>query len=161
MKVPKVNFLVNSHLNTIVPIYLAQSLEPNYVRERLDTPDQDFIDIDEKIIKGAKIGSIRFKFVTSDQRANQKSNQNDYGRLLIYQKAKGKESYLLVGVSVDYKTEKEFIEILMGMANINKGTSSENRFYGSVKSIPPNKEDECKEVKDIRLFNIEGEKGYL
>jgi predicted alpha/beta-fold hydrolase len=46
MKVPKVNFLVNSHLNTIVPIYLAQSLEPNYVRERLDTPDQDFIDLD-------------------------------------------------------------------------------------------------------------------
>lgn len=48
MKAPKVNIniLGNSHLNTIAPIYLTQNLEPQYVRERLETPDNDFIDLD-------------------------------------------------------------------------------------------------------------------
>ncbi|MFN8770975.1 MAG: YheT family hydrolase [Neisseriaceae bacterium] len=40
------NFLSNSHLNTILPIYLAQNIDPNYVRERINTPDGDFIDFD-------------------------------------------------------------------------------------------------------------------
>ena len=44
MKIP--NFLSNSHLNTILPIYLTQDIEPDYVRERLNTPDGDFIDLD-------------------------------------------------------------------------------------------------------------------
>jgi predicted alpha/beta-fold hydrolase len=43
----KVNdFLNNSHLHTVLPIYLTQYLHPNYTRERLDTPDGDFIDLD-------------------------------------------------------------------------------------------------------------------
>lgn len=40
------NILANKHVNTILPIYLTQSLEPKYVRERIDTPDGDFIDLD-------------------------------------------------------------------------------------------------------------------
>jgi len=48
MKVSNINLnlLTNSHLNTIMPIYLTHTLEPNYIRERLDTPDNDFIDLD-------------------------------------------------------------------------------------------------------------------
>ncbi len=51
MRIPKLNFnvnsiLSNSHLNTIIPVYLTQNIEPNYTRERLDTPDGDFIDLD-------------------------------------------------------------------------------------------------------------------
>src|SRR6185437_2845714 len=38
--------LTNKHVNTILPIYLTQSLEPKYIRERIDTPDGDFIDLD-------------------------------------------------------------------------------------------------------------------
>ncbi|HLX53844.1 MAG TPA: alpha/beta fold hydrolase [Aquella sp.] len=38
--------LTNKHINTILPIYLTQSLEPKYIRERIDTPDGDFIDLD-------------------------------------------------------------------------------------------------------------------
>jgi predicted alpha/beta-fold hydrolase len=44
MKVP--NFLSNSHFNTILPVYLTQDMEPNYVRERIITQDNDFIDFD-------------------------------------------------------------------------------------------------------------------
>lgn len=39
-------FLANKHINTIIPIYITQSLEPKYVRQRIDTPDGDFIDLD-------------------------------------------------------------------------------------------------------------------
>lgn len=48
MKKPMVTSLLsNSHLNTILPIYLTQGLpQPNYTRERLITPDNDFIDLD-------------------------------------------------------------------------------------------------------------------
>jgi len=46
MKNRIMGFLTNSHLNTIAPIYLTQNIEPNYVRERFDTPDGDFIDMD-------------------------------------------------------------------------------------------------------------------
>ena len=46
MKNRIMNFLANSHLNTIAPIYLTQNIEPNYIRERFDTPDGDFIDMD-------------------------------------------------------------------------------------------------------------------
>ena len=42
----RLNLLDNSHLNTIIPMYLTQRLNPNYVRERLITPDNDFIDLD-------------------------------------------------------------------------------------------------------------------
>jgi predicted alpha/beta-fold hydrolase len=38
--------LANKHIDTILPIYLTQSLEPKYSRERIDTPDGDFIDLD-------------------------------------------------------------------------------------------------------------------
>lgn len=38
--------LANKHINTIIPIYLTQSLDPQFVRERIDTPDGDFIDMD-------------------------------------------------------------------------------------------------------------------
>jgi predicted alpha/beta-fold hydrolase len=38
--------LANKHVNTILPMYLTQSLDPQYVRERIDTPDGDFIDLD-------------------------------------------------------------------------------------------------------------------
>lgn len=44
MKTPK--FLQNSHFNTILPVYLTQDIEPNYTRERIKTPDGDFIDCD-------------------------------------------------------------------------------------------------------------------
>ncbi len=44
-KRPKIDLLANSHLNTILPIYLTQ-LEPNYIRERIDIPDGDFMDLD-------------------------------------------------------------------------------------------------------------------
>lgn len=44
--IPDFHVLDNSHLNTIIPIYLTQNMNPNYVRERLNTPDKDFIDID-------------------------------------------------------------------------------------------------------------------
>lgn len=44
MKTP--NFLSNAHLNTILPIYLTQDMEPNYQRERVNMPDGDFIDFD-------------------------------------------------------------------------------------------------------------------
>lgn len=44
MKTPDI--LNNRHLSTILPIYLAQALEPNYARERIYTPDNDFIDLD-------------------------------------------------------------------------------------------------------------------
>ena len=44
-KRPRLDLLTNSHLNTILPVYLTQ-LEPNYVRERIDIPDGDFIDLD-------------------------------------------------------------------------------------------------------------------
>ena len=40
------SILDNSHVNTIIPIYLSQALKPNYTRERLITPDNDFIDLD-------------------------------------------------------------------------------------------------------------------
>lgn len=40
------SFLANKHINTIIPIYITQSLDPKYVRERIDTPDGDFIDLD-------------------------------------------------------------------------------------------------------------------
>ena len=40
------SILDNSHVNTIIPIYLSQGLKPNYIRERLITPDNDFIDLD-------------------------------------------------------------------------------------------------------------------
>lgn len=38
--------LANKHVNTIIPIYITQSIAPKYVRERIDTPDGDFIDLD-------------------------------------------------------------------------------------------------------------------
>ena len=40
------NFLSNSHLNTILPVYLSKDIKPHYVRERLTTPDSDFLDLD-------------------------------------------------------------------------------------------------------------------
>ena len=40
------NILSTSHLNTIIPIYLTQNIKPQYMRERLITPDNDFIDLD-------------------------------------------------------------------------------------------------------------------
>jgi predicted alpha/beta-fold hydrolase len=40
------SILGNSHLNTIIPIYLTQNIKPEYTRERLITPDNDFIDLD-------------------------------------------------------------------------------------------------------------------
>ena len=40
------SLLGNSHLNTIIPIYLTQNIKPKYFRERLTTPDNDFIDLD-------------------------------------------------------------------------------------------------------------------
>lgn len=40
------SFLTNGHINTIVPIYLTQTLDIKYTRERIDTPDHDFIDLD-------------------------------------------------------------------------------------------------------------------
>lgn len=44
LKMP--NLLANSHINTIFPVYIAQNLKVRYVRERLHTPDDDFIDCD-------------------------------------------------------------------------------------------------------------------
>ena len=38
--------LANSHLNTILPLYITQAIKPEYTRERLITPDNDFIDLD-------------------------------------------------------------------------------------------------------------------
>lgn len=38
--------LNNSHLNTILPVYLGQSIKTNYTRERITTTDNDFIDFD-------------------------------------------------------------------------------------------------------------------
>ncbi|MCC2624240.1 MAG: alpha/beta hydrolase [Burkholderiales bacterium] len=38
--------ITNKHINTILPMYLTQSLVPQYIRERIDTPDGDFIDLD-------------------------------------------------------------------------------------------------------------------
>lgn len=46
-KYPFLNpYAINSHLHTVLPIYLTQNINPNYIRERLDTPDGDFIDLD-------------------------------------------------------------------------------------------------------------------
>ncbi len=45
-KMPRMRLLSNSHLNTIIPIYLTQNFGPEYTRERLHTPDNDFIDLD-------------------------------------------------------------------------------------------------------------------
>ncbi|MBA9075304.1 YheT family hydrolase [Rufibacter quisquiliarum] len=39
-------YLFNGHLQTIVPSQLRQSLRIQYTRERIDTPDQDFLDLD-------------------------------------------------------------------------------------------------------------------
>ncbi len=44
--IPDIHLLDNSHLNTIIPIYITQKINPKYVRERLNTLDNDFIDID-------------------------------------------------------------------------------------------------------------------
>ncbi len=38
--------LNNSHLDTLLPVYLAQQIRPNYTRERINTWDNDFIDLD-------------------------------------------------------------------------------------------------------------------
>ena len=40
------DLLTNSHLNTILPVYLSNSIIPNYKRVRVDTDDGDFIDFD-------------------------------------------------------------------------------------------------------------------
>lgn len=40
-------FLNNSHISTIIPFYITSSIfSPNYHRQRLYTPDNDFIDLD-------------------------------------------------------------------------------------------------------------------
>ncbi len=40
------DLLTNSHLNTILPVYLSNSIVPQYKRIRVDTDDGDFIDFD-------------------------------------------------------------------------------------------------------------------
>lgn len=40
------DLLLNSHFNTILPIYLTGDIQPNYARKRIETPDRDFIDCD-------------------------------------------------------------------------------------------------------------------
>ena len=40
------DILNNSHLHTVLPIYLSYNINPDYTRERIDTPDSDFIDMD-------------------------------------------------------------------------------------------------------------------
>ncbi|MCX8514005.1 MAG: alpha/beta fold hydrolase, partial [Burkholderiales bacterium] len=42
----KLNFIDFGHINTISPAYFSQKIKPIYQRERLFTPDADFIDID-------------------------------------------------------------------------------------------------------------------
>ena len=45
----------NSYVNTIYPVYFRKHVQPRYERVRLDTPDEDFLDLDFSRVGGKNL----------------------------------------------------------------------------------------------------------
>ena len=51
-------FLFNGHLQTILPSILRKVEQVNYTRERIATPDQDFLDLDWSVVGSEKLAIL-------------------------------------------------------------------------------------------------------
>jgi predicted alpha/beta-fold hydrolase len=72
------DLLTNSHLNTILPVYLSNSIMPSYQRVRVDTDDGDFIDFDWVNINHTDVPTVVLFHGTEG------NSSSHYARRLMY-----------------------------------------------------------------------------
>ena len=62
-------FLSNAHIQTIIPSVFRKPAPPLYTRERIETPDRDFIDLDWSYIKAYRLAIISHGLEGNSSRA--------------------------------------------------------------------------------------------
>ncbi|QHL87461.1 alpha/beta fold hydrolase [Nibribacter ruber] len=94
-------FLFNGHLQTILPSTLRKAPAVSYTRERIDTPDQDFLDLDWSIVGSSTLVVVSHGLEGDTQRPYMKgmvkaANQTGWDALAWnYRSCSGEPNHLL------------------------------------------------------------------